>query len=377
MKTSPLKVLQVLRIMNRAGIETWLMHLLRHFDRRDIAIDFLLQTHQPGAHDEEIRSLGAKLLYGGNPLQLWTYGRNFLRILRDEGPYDVVHSHNYFFSGFDMRLAAWAGVPLRIAHLHPVRDVEAGRPLRVLYARTMGRWIRQYSNLILAPSQASLSAFGAFADLSGKQRFVVRNCVDCDAYRAVSDRLNARRQLGLPLDRPVVTCIARFVPHKNHAFLIALADRLERTNLKVHFAVAGSDGPTRRDFEERICSRGDFSVFVDLPDVAPLMQCADLFVFPSREEGFGVVAVEAAAAGLPVVATDIPAIREAICPGQRKYMFPEDNVELAARNIHNILTDGECAGALRREGREWARQFSVEAVAGQLRELYGREMVVA
>jgi glycosyltransferase involved in cell wall biosynthesis len=371
MRNGPVRILHALRIMNRAGIETWLMHLLRHFDRREIALDFLVQTDQPGAYDPEIRSLGAQILYCGNPHRPWTYARNFSRILRDRGPYDVVHSHNYFFSGIDMRLAASAGVGTRIAHLHPVRDIEAGRPFRSLYRRAMGRSIRDHSNLILAPSQASLDAFSQYADLSDKPQFIVRNCVDVTSWDVVRDRVETRHKLGLPLDRPIVVYVARFEPHKNHLFVVALADRLSRMGVSAHYVVAGSDGTARREFERRISGRAGFSVFVDLADVAPLLHCADLFFFPSREEGFGTVAIEAAAAGIPVVAADLPAIREACCESQRAYMFREDDTESAARNVQAILSDPDLANRLKQEGREFAAQFSVDAVADRLRDIYG------
>jgi glycosyltransferase involved in cell wall biosynthesis len=370
MRNGPVRILHALRIMNRAGIETWLMHLLRHFDRREIALDFLVQTGQPGAYDPEIRSLGAEILYCGNPHRPWSYARNLARILRDHGPYDVVHSHNYFFSGIDMRLAASAGVGMRIAHLHPVRDIEAGRPFRSLYRRAMGRSIRDYSTVILAPSQASLDAFAQYADLSAKLRFIVRNCVDVTSW-GVRDKAETRRQLGLRMDRPIVVYVARFEPHKNHLLMAALADRLISMGLHAHFVVAGSDGTARREFEQRISGRTDFSVFVDLADVASLLQCADLFFFPSREEGFGTVAIEAAAAGIPVVASNLPAIREACCESQRAYMFREDDAESAACNVQAILSDPDLANRLRQDGAEWARQFSVEAVADRLRDIYG------
>lgn len=369
--TRPVRVLQVVSIMNRAGIETWLMHLLRHFDRREIAMDFIAQTDRPGAYDSEIRSLGAQIFYSGSPRKLWSYARSFVGVLRSQGPYDVLHSHNYFFSGVDLRLATRAGVQRRIAHLHPVRDIEAKRPFRALYTRLMGRWIRDYSDLILAPSNASLEAFAQYADLSGKPRAVVRNCVDVSAVNGAIDRAATRQELGLPVDCPIVAYVARFEPHKNHSFVVDVADRLKRSGTRVHFALAGTDGSTRREFERQIEGRADFSVFVNRPDVAPLLQCADLFFFPSREEGFGTVAIEAAAAGLPVVATNLPGIREACCESQRAYMFPEGDLDAAARNLHTMLTNPRLAKTLRDDGRAWAKQFSIESVANQLRELYG------
>jgi glycosyltransferase involved in cell wall biosynthesis len=367
--TRPIRVLHVVRVMNRAGLETWLMRLLRHFDRREIAFDFLVYGAEPGTYDAEIRSLGARILQCSRPREPWRYARNFLRILREQGPYDVVHSHNYFFSGFDLWLAKLGGVKKRIAHLHPVRDLESRRVFRSLYRHCMGTRIRKYADLVLAPSQASLDAFSDYTDLSSKPRLVVHNCIDNGCASPV-DRAAVRRQLSLPSDKPVVVYVARFEPHKNHAMLIALAERLKATGVKAHYVAAGTDGSARRDFERCVAGRTDFSVMVDCVDVAPLLGCADLFFFPSTEEGFGTVAIEAAAAGVPVVATDLPGIREALCPAQRPYMFAEGDIDSAVRSVHSILSDPTLANRLREEGRIWAGQFSVGTVAAQLSTIY-------
>jgi len=368
MTNKPVRVLQVIRRMNRAGIETWIMHLLRHFDRREVAIDILVHSVLPGDYDEEAQALGAKILRCASTRKPLQYSRDFLRHLRENEPYDVVESHNYFFSGFDLRLATLGGVKKRIAHLHPVRDIESNRPLRGLYRRWMGRWIRKYSDLILAPSQAALNAFSQFASLGNKPQAVVRNCVNSEAFEGPQSV--TRCDLGLPTDRPVIVYIARFESHKNHVMLLDLADRLFQVGVQAHFVVAGSDGSTRRAFEKRIEGRSDFSVFVNQPDLVPLLRCADLFFFPSTEEGFGIVAIEAAAAGLPVVATDLPGIREAICPGQRQFVFAQSDVESAARQVQRILMDRDLAARLSAEGRSWAKKFSIESVADDLRGIY-------
>lgn len=376
MSDRPIRVLHIVRIMRRAGVETWLMHLLRHFDRREIAIDLLVYSDEPGDYDEEIRALGGRIFRCPHPRRPWRYARQLLRILRSEGPWDAVHSHNYFFSGVDMRVAARAGVPQRIAHLHPVRDIEAGRPLRWIYQRWMGRWIARYSNMVLAPSQASLDAFEPYADLSDRPRFVVRNCVDTSAIRPGSaatpaDRIRTRRELGLPSDCPVILYVARFVPHKNHGLMAELAEELGRRGIRAHFVAAGTDGEARAAFEQRIAGRGDFSVLANHADIAPLLRAADVFFFPSTEEGFGVVAIEAAAAGLPVVASNLPGIREACCPGHRAFLFEPKGAATAAGHIERILSDPALYRSLSEEGVAWASRFSIEAAASHLRAIYG------
>src|SRR5688572_4535103 len=113
-----IRVLHVVGIMNRGGIETWLMHVLRHIDRRHFQVDILVATEQPGDYDQEARALGARILPCLRPRRPWAYARNFRRIVRTHGPYDVVHSHVRHFSSYVVRLAARAGIPVRLVHSH-------------------------------------------------------------------------------------------------------------------------------------------------------------------------------------------------------------------------------------------------------------------
>src|SRR5208337_3468794 len=118
LSNGPIRILQVVGGMERAGVETWLMHVLRQIDRDRFRMDFLVHTDHPCAYDEEIHSLGSKIIPCLRPSRPWTYARNFTRILREHGPYDVVHSHVHHFSGYVVRLAHRAGIPLRISHSH-------------------------------------------------------------------------------------------------------------------------------------------------------------------------------------------------------------------------------------------------------------------
>ena len=71
--------------MNPAGVETWLMNILRNIDRNRYRMDFLVHTAQPGVYDEEIRSLGSQVIPCLHPRRPLTYARNFVRCLRRHG----------------------------------------------------------------------------------------------------------------------------------------------------------------------------------------------------------------------------------------------------------------------------------------------------
>src|SRR2546423_12362538 len=114
----PIRVLHAVSRMDRVGPETWLMHVLRHMDRRQIQMDFLVHVEKPGRYDAEVRSLGSNLFYGASLRNLWNYDHNVKALLREAAPYDIFHSHLDHFVGYPLKCAARAGIPVRIAHIH-------------------------------------------------------------------------------------------------------------------------------------------------------------------------------------------------------------------------------------------------------------------
>src|SRR5208283_1463389 len=137
----PVRILHVVGGMNRGGVETWLMHLLRHLDRQRFRMDFLVHTSQPCAYDNEIAAFGSRIIHCFPHTKPWRYAPNLMRILREDGPYDVVHSHVHHFTGLLLFIARRAGVPVRIAHSHSdtsLSDNGAG-PGRLAYL-----WLMKY-----------------------------------------------------------------------------------------------------------------------------------------------------------------------------------------------------------------------------------------
>src|SRR5882724_9664065 len=126
--------------MDRGGVETWLMHVLRNIDRERFHMDFLVETDRRCAFDDEIESLGSNLHVCPPPRHPLSYARSFLRTLREHGPYDIVHSHVHHSSGLTLRLAKRAGVPIRIAHSHSdTKTIDAQSPLLRRLQLSIGR----------------------------------------------------------------------------------------------------------------------------------------------------------------------------------------------------------------------------------------------
>lgn len=307
---APVRILHVVGALNRGGVETWLMHVLRHIDRNRFRMDFLVHTAQPAAYDDEARALGARIIPCLSPAQPLQYGRRFKQILRQHGPYDVLHSHVHHFSGYTLRLAAQAGVPARVAHSHndTVAAESAASPARRAYLALMKRWVQHYATTGLACSKLAAAAlFGPTWEQNQRLRLLYYG-IDLTPFRAPVDPAACRAELGLPPDALVIGHVGRFVPQKNHTFLIEIAAETVRREPRARFLLVG-DGPLRPDIERRVQAAGlsDHIIFAGLrADVPRLMRGAmDVFILPSQYEGLGLVLIEAQAAGLPCLYSDV------------------------------------------------------------------------
>jgi glycosyltransferase involved in cell wall biosynthesis len=287
--------------MNRGGIETWLMQILRNIDRRKYKFDFLVQRSAPGCFDEEIKSLDSKIIPVAPSDRLCSYfdsRKDFRRVLAEHGPYDAVHFHGGSVYGPLLRQAKLADVPMRIMHSHNLQQHWHSGPFRELAGWIGNLMIKKYANVMLGCSkEACAELFGA--DWKQKDCHVLYHGIDLNPYH-VSDRMGVRQELNVPDDAIVVGHVGRFNAVKNHKFIVEIAETVVKKNSKFRFVLVG-DGVLRKDIERMVAVRNlsEYIFFTGVRDDIPrVLSGFDLFILPSFHEGFGLVLVEAQAAGL-------------------------------------------------------------------------------
>ncbi|WP_243643918.1 glycosyltransferase family 1 protein [Paenibacillus pinisoli] len=298
-----LRILQVVTIMNRGGLETMLMNYYRQMSKNGIQFDFLVHRSEEGHYDKEILSLGGRI-FRMPPIRPGNYRRYFKELdafFAGHKEYRVVHAHMNENSGFAIRAAKKAGVPCRIIHSH-LSDLalDYKYPFR-LYARAAIKG--NPSHYFACSARAGEWLYGK---KQGHPVTVLNNAVNTEDFR-FDERIRAevRAELGAG-DSLVVGHIGRFNEQKNHKFLLDIFESLRRRKKDALLVLAG-DGYLRPAIEQEAQKRGLSQSIRFLgvrEDVARLLQGMDLFLFPSLFEGLPVVLVEAQAAGLTCIVSD-------------------------------------------------------------------------
>lgn len=305
----PLRVLHVVSTMDRGGVETWLVNVLRSTNRDRFHFDFVTQGNKVGAYDEQILSSGGRIIPVRSSRNLTGYARDLWCVLGEYGPYDVVHSHLHHFSALILALAKFRRVPVRIAHSHnDLSRVQSEASLtRKQYYRAT-EWIvdRTVTKGLACSADAAQSLFGR--DWKHDHRFQVLNYgVDFSPFEAQFQREETRNMLGLPDNALVLGNVASLTPQKNHSFLLRVFQRVLQRRDDAWLVLVGT-GPLTEAIKveaielgvtERVVLTGARS---DIPRI--LVGAMDCFVFPSNYEGLGIALVEAQAAGLPIVISD-------------------------------------------------------------------------
>lgn len=316
-RARPQRILQVVRQIDAGGIATWLMNVLRQTDASRYQMDFMTIAGSPrGPNVVRIQSAGGRVMECSGYHRPWLFARNFARIMRDYGPYDIVHSHVYNYSGLVLKLAARHGVAMRIAQSHSdyrLENEDLGwleRLARRAYLGLTKAWIDRHATLGIGVSRRAAEALFGERWVDQPDRRIVRLGIDLAPFAVPWDRAEVRKALDLPADSLVIGHVGNRVWAKNHDFLIKVAAEIVAREPRAKLLLIGH-GLSDRRLDHQIRSLGlreRVQILGPRDDVPRLMLGAmDLFLFPSHYEGLGLALIEAQAAGLPcVVSTGVP-----------------------------------------------------------------------
>lgn len=302
--SEPKRVLHVFAALDSGGVANFVMNAYRRIDRSKVQFDFALTSGQESMSDSEARSLGGRTFYFSPELSLC---ESLRRVLTEEGPFDAVHSHVFFYSGLVLKTAKRCGVPVRIAHAHNADTGEGSSLLRRAYRTAMRHLIRKNATLMLGCSEKACRYVFGERCMSDGRTLVMPDGIDCERFAFNAEvRERVRADYGLD-DKFVVGHVGHFNPAKNHEKILSVFAELSKNRENAALLLVGdgeNEDEVRRSVEA--LGLGDRVVFAGAHrDVENMYQAMDVFLFPSRYEGFGMAMIEAQANGLACVASDV------------------------------------------------------------------------
>jgi len=190
-----------------------------------------------------------------------------------------------------------------------------------------------------------------------------------------TDRRNSvRARLGIETDRPVLIGVGREEHQKGFRHLVAAVDELRRTVPDVLVLLAGRRGHASAGIDRQIDTLGLGGHIRRLghrDDVPDLLAAADVFVLSSLFEGIAGVVIEAMGLGLPIVATDIPAMREILEPGRNAELVPPMDAAAIATAAHRLLGEPSRRLDYGRRSREiFEARFTLDRIVERMVMLY-------
>lgn len=338
----PLRILHIFGQMNRGGAETFIMQVYRHINRDRLQFDFAVHSKQPGHYDEEIRNLGGRIFKIPQPRlnNLLSYIKALKQLLNKAGPFAAIHSHVHFFSGIPLAVASSLGIPICIAHSHNTQDGKGNSPFRKLYRKYMQQLISRHATHLLACSRPACEALYGPECWKDKRIRIIHYGIDFTPFMLLpKDRRILRKKFGFPENAYLFGHVGRFEIQKNHRFLIELFEAL-LAKIPTAYLVLVGEGSLKAEIEKLVYSKGiiDRVYFMGVrTDVPEIMGCLDVLLFPSLWEGLGLVLVEAQAAGIPCVVSDVIPSEVDLNIGLIKYVNLGAPKEVWINNIQECL----------------------------------------
>lgn len=311
-----IKVLQVTGAMNRGGAEVMLMDIFKNIETH-VHFDFLINYNKKkgmvkGDFDDEILSKGSMLYYIQAQWEIWpiNYCKEFKKVVQVSKP-DIVHIHMNSKSGMIALAAKAAGVKHVITHAHAnitFRGSNIYKILSNLEMRFQKFLINKYSDYYWGCSLDANKSLFYFSKLNNRNSAIINNAVSVQEYQDVSPEevTTLKESYKIGENTLVLGNVGRIVQHKNVLFIIEILNELKKREIDFVFIFAGrADQASYLDeINTKIDAYNlrDKVIYLGLRDDVPvIMNSLDVFIGPALKEGFGLVAVEAQAAGIPCV----------------------------------------------------------------------------
>ncbi|HZN36918.1 MAG TPA: glycosyltransferase [Pirellulaceae bacterium] len=365
-----LRLLLVIPTLVRGGAEKQLTLLAAGLPRDQFDVHVAVLTHT-GPYEQTLREAGIPVTVVGkrwkvDPLCYWRLKRH-IRTLKP----DLVHTWLFAANAYGRHAAHAAGVK------HILAGERCVDPWKSALQLAIDRALAKRTERIVTNS-SGVREFYVGRGLPAEKFVVIPNGIAANGPAEPISREQLLTELKLPPNARLIGAVGRLWPQKRVKDLIWAADLLKTTRDDTHLLIIG-DGPQRWRLERyreqnRMIDRAHF--LGERSDVPQILPHLDALWLGSEYEGQSNAIMEAMAAGVPVIATDIPGNRDLVVPDVTGYLVPIGERFEFARRTHWLLEDADLRKRLGEAGRERIQsEFSVAQMVDRHAQLY-RELAV-
>ncbi|MEP7334206.1 MAG: glycosyltransferase family 4 protein [Actinomycetota bacterium] len=357
------RLLIAITLAEIGGAQTYVAHLLPRLVEE---FDVTVAAWGPGPLVEAAERAGAKyvpLRHVRRAVHPWHDLLGLVelyRLFRRERP-EIVHA-NSSKAGILARIAApLAGVPIRIFTVHGWAFSASTGLASTLY-RVADRLVSPLTSRIVCVAESERDAGLRARTCSARRTVVIPNAVD----------VGAQPRASLEDEPPAILSVGRLKAPKDFVTLARVLARLDRGSFTA--SIAG-DGPDRERVLAELRGVEGIELLGDRDDVPELLAQAQVFVLATCSEGMPVSVLEAMAAGLPVVASDVGGVGEIVVDGETGLLVPPGDEAALERALRRLIASPDLRRRLGDAGRERAeREFDLPQWRERHVELYREEL---
>ena len=305
------KVLEIMHGLAPGGIESFVLNMHENIDKSNLDIRFAIACHGKQHHEERVLNQGG-VIYRTNDLNgiknILKHFFSLIKLLKKEGPFDVVHSHIDFFNGINMVAAFIAGVPIRVAHAHNTNSAHTQNEAPSLgikmYRKVMRILVNTFSTSRLGCCrEANIYLYGQNLG-NDDNSIVIHNGVDIEKF----SYKNCPPIENVSIDKEKINLITigRICEQKNSKFIVEIINELSKIRDDIHLYWVGK-GPQEEDVKKLIEEyklESNITLLGVRKDIPQLLSNMNYMLFPSKWEGLPVTLVETQVANVPCFVSD-------------------------------------------------------------------------
>lgn len=341
MENKKIRVLYFVDRMLKGGIQSLVFEIAKRINKDKFQLDFLLlDDGNKYELEEKLKEFGCNVykldgIWVETLIDFLKYGKAVDHFFKIHNNYDIVHMHSSSKNYLILKKAKKYGIKTRIAHSHNI-DFQTKNIIKKIIGNIFKINLRIYATDYYACSKLAGEWLFGKNIVKSKKFKVINNAIDYNKFKFnKSTRKKIRDKLKIYDDEIIVGHIGRFTMQKNHEFLIKIFYELYKINSKFKLIMIGTgikEKEIRRKVEElNITKNVIFEGFKE--NVNEYIQAMDLFLFPSKFEGLGIVLIEAQASGLKCYVSKDVIPKEAQVTSLLKFIDLKSSPEYWAKEI--------------------------------------------